>query len=79
MEAEASARCAIVTGGGDAGVDLRSTVVGTATGDEAVAVAWTEVRTISETIPLAFVAVSEFAAATNAWLRSAGTKTERVG
>ena len=37
--AEASARCAIATGGGDAGADLRSTVAGTAIEDDAGAVA----------------------------------------
>ena len=36
--AEASVRCAIVTTGGDVGVDLRLMVVGTTTGDKAVAV-----------------------------------------
>ena len=36
--AEASARCVIATGGGDAGADLRSMVAGTATGDGAAAV-----------------------------------------
>ena len=53
---EASARCAIVTGGGDAGADLRSTVAGTATGDDAVAVANGRVSPIAETILLACVA-----------------------
>ena len=55
------------------GADLRLTVVGTATGDEAAAVAWTEVHTILETIP------SAFAAAANAQLGSAGMETEWVG
>ena len=71
--AEASTRCAIASGGGDAGADLRSTVAGTATQDEAAAVAWMEVHTILETI------LSAFAAAANAQLGSAGMETERVG
>ena len=37
--AEASARCTIVTPGGDVGVDLQSTVAGTVTGDNVAAVA----------------------------------------
>ena len=37
--AEASARCAITSGGGDAGVDLRLVVAGTVTGDNVAAVA----------------------------------------
>ena len=61
----------ITTGGGDAGADLRSTVVGTATGDDAVAVTNGRVSPIAETIPLACVAA-------NARLRIAGTETERV-
>ena len=77
--AEASTRCAIASGRRDAGADLRSTVVGTATGDKAAAVAWTEVRTISETIPSAFAVASKFAAAANARLGSARTETEQVG
>ena len=62
----------IASGGGDVGADLRLTVVGTATGDEAAAVAWTEVHTISETIPLA-------CAVANAWLGITRVETERVG
>ena len=77
--AEASVRCAIMIGGGDVGADLRSMVAGNATGDEAAAVGWMEVHTISETIPSAFAAASKFAAAANAWLGSARTETEQVG
>ena len=36
--AEASAKCAMVTGGGDVGADMQLMVAGTATGDEAAAV-----------------------------------------
>ena len=79
MGAEASARCAIVTGGGDAGVDLRSVVVGTVTGDNVAAVAKVRVGSIAEMIPLECAAASEFAAAANAGLRSARTETEQVG
>ena len=71
-EAKASARCAITTGGGDAGADLQSTVAGTATGDNAVSVAKVRVGPIVETIPLA-------CAAANARLGIAGVETEQVG
>ena len=77
--AKASARCTIVTAGGDAGVDLRLTVAGTAAGDGAVVVPWMDVRTIAETIPSVFVVASEFTAPTNVWLGTAGAETERVG
>ena len=70
--AEASARCAIATGGGDAGADLRSTVAGTATGDDAASVAKVRVGPIAETIPLA-------CAAANVRLGIAGAETEWVG
>ena len=73
--AEASARCAIVTGGGDAGADLQSMVVGTAPGDGAAAVTVVRVGLIAETIPSA----SDFALPANARLGIAGTETERVG
>ena len=70
--AEASARCAIASGGGDAGADLRSTVVGTATGDNAASVAKVRIDPIVETMRLACAAV-------NARLGIAGAETERVG
>ena len=70
--AKASARCAITTSGGDAGVDLRSTVAGTVTGDDVAAVTNGRVSSIAETIPLACVAA-------NARLGIAGAETERVG
>ena len=70
--AEASARCAIASGGGDAGADLRSTVAGTATGDNAALVARVRIGPIAETMPLACTAA-------NARLRIAGAETERVG
>ena len=61
------------------GADMQLTVVGTATGDDAVAVAKARVGLIAEMILSACVAVSEFVAPTNVWLRIAGTETERVG
>ena len=70
--AEASARCAIASSGGDAGADLRSTVAGTATGDDAASVAKVRIGPIAETMPLA-------CAAANARLGIAGAETERVG
>ena len=70
--AEASARCAIATGGGDAGADLRSMVVGTATEDNAASVTKVRVGPIAEMIPLA-------CAAANVRLGIAGAETERVG
>ena len=70
--AEASARCTITSSGGDVGVDLRSTVAGTATRDEVAAVAKVQVGPIAEMIPLA-------CAAANARLRIAGAETEQVG
>ena len=73
--AAASARCAIATGGGDAGADLRSMVAGTATGDCAAVVMVVRVRLIAETIPSA----SDFAVPANARLGIAGTEMERVG
>ena len=78
-EAEASVRCVIATAGGDAGVDLRSMVAGTATGDEPAAVAKVRVGPIAEMIPSACAAVSESAVPTNARLRIGGMETERVG
>ena len=74
-----SMRCAIVTSGGDVGADLQSMVVGTATEVDAAAVARLRVGPIVETIPLACVVASKFAAPTNVQLRIAGTETERVG
>ena len=73
--AEASARCVIVT----TGADMRSTVVGTATGDGAAAVTVVRVGLIAEMTPSVCVAVSEFAAAANARLGITGAETERVG
>ena len=70
--AEASARFAIASGGGDAGADLRSTVACTATGDNAASVAKVRIGPIAETMPLA-------CAAANARLGIAGAETERVG
>ena len=70
--AEASARCAIATGGGDAGVDLRSTVAGTATGDDGASVAKVRIGPIAETMPMA-------CAVANAPLGIAGAETEQVG
>ena len=69
--AEASTRCTIASGGGDAGADLRSTVAGTATGDDAVSVAKVRIGPIAETMPLA-------CAAANARLGIAGAETEWV-
>ena len=62
----------IVTGGGDAGADLGSTVAGTATGDDAAAVAKVRIGLIADTMPLV-------CAAANARLGIAGAETERVG
>ena len=70
--AEASARCTIVTSGGDAGADLRSMVACTATGDDAASVAKVRIGPIAETMPLACTAA-------NAWLRITGAETEQVG
>ena len=77
--AEASARCAIATPGGDAGVDLRSTVAGTMTGDNVAAVAKVRVGPIAEMIPSECAAASEFAAPANACFGIAGMEMERVG
>ena len=70
--AEASARCAIATGGGFVGADLRLTVAATVTGDDAAVVTNGRVSPIAETIPLACVAA-------NVRLGIAGAETERVG
>ena len=70
--AEASVRCAIATGGGDAGADLRSMVAATVTEDDAAAVTNGRVSPIAETIPLACAAV-------NARLGIARAEMERVG
>ena len=70
--AKASARCAIATGGGDVGVDLRSTVEATVTGNDAAAVTNGRVSPIAETIPLA-------CAVANARLGITGVETEWVG
>ena len=51
--AEASTICAIVATRGDAGVDLRSTVVGTATKVDAAEMERVQVGPIAETVPLA--------------------------
>ena len=77
--AEASARCMITTGGGDAGADLRSTVAGTATEDNVAVVAKVRVGPIAEMIPPECAAASEFAAPANAWLRITRPETEWVG
>ena len=77
--AEASARCAIATGGGDAGADLRSTVVGTVMGDNVAMVARVRVGPIAEMIPPECAAASEFTVPANARLGIARTETERVG
>ena len=77
--AEATARCAIASGGGDAGADLRSVVAGTMIEDNVAAVAKIQVGSIVEMIPPECAAASEFAAAANAGLGSAGTEMERVG
>ena len=50
VDAEASMGSAIATTGGDAEADMQSMVAGMDTRDDAVAVAWTEVHTIAETI-----------------------------
>ena len=70
--AEASARCAIATGRGDAGVDLRLTVAGTVAGDDAAAVAKVRLGLIAEMIPLV-------CAVANAQLGIARAETEWVG
>ena len=64
--AEASMGSVITTARDDVGVDMRSMVVGTATGDDAAVVAWTEVHTIVEMIPSVCIAASE-CAAQNCW------------
>ena len=69
--AEVSARCAIATGRGDAGADLRSTVAGTVTGDDAAVVAKVWVGSIAEMVPSAWAA--------NARLGIGRTEMERVG
>ena len=61
-----------MTGGGDAGADLRSTVAGTTTGDDVASVTKVRIGPIAETIPLACVVA-------NARLGIAGVETERVG
>ena len=77
--AEASVRCVIVTGGGDAGADLRSTVAGTMTGDNVAVVAKVRVGSIAEMIPPECAAASEFTAPTNVRLRIARMEMEQVG
>ena len=77
--AEASARCAIVTGGGDAGSDLRSVVAGTVTGDNVAAVAKVRVGSIAEMIPSACVVASKSVAPANPQLGIGGTEMEQVG
>ena len=76
---EASARCTIATGGGDAGADLRSMVAGTVTGGDVAAVAKVRVGPIAEMLLSACAVASEFAAPTNVQLGIAGLETERVG
>ena len=49
--AKASMESAIATAGGDAGADMQSTVAGTTTKDNVVAVAKVQVGPIAETIP----------------------------
>ena len=71
--AEASVGCTIVTGGGDAGADLQSTVAGTATRDDAVSVAKVRVGPIAEMI------LSACAAAANARLGIAGAEMAQLG
>ena len=70
--AEASMGSAIMTAGGDAGVDMRSMVVGTTMGDDVVVVARVQVGMIVEMIPSACVAV-------NARLGITRTEMERAG
>ena len=77
--AEASARCAIVTAGGDVGADLRSTVAGTATRDDVAAVAKVQVGPIAEMVLSVWAAASKCAGAVNARFGISGTETERVG
>ena len=77
--AEASTRCAIATGGGDAGADLRSMVAGTTPGDDAAAVAKVRIGLIAEMVPSAWVAASKCAGVANARFRIGGMETERVG
>ena len=67
---------AIMTAGGDVGVDTQLTVAGTDTGDDTVAVVWTEVHTNVERFPSVCVAASEFSALANAQLGIAGMETE---
>ena len=76
VRAEASTRCVIVTTGGDAGVDLQSTVVGTVTGDAAAVVTVVRVGLIAETTPSACAVVSECAGVASAWLGIGGMETE---
>ena len=54
-------------------------MAGTATGDEAVAVAKVQVDLIVEMILSTWVVASKCAGAVNAWLRIGGTERERVG
>ena len=77
MGAEASTGSTIATTRGDAGADMRLTVVGTATGDEAVAKV--QAGLIAETILSACAAASKFTAPANVWLGIARTEMERVG
>ena len=79
MGAEARARGAIATARGDAGVDLRSMVAGTATRGDVAVVAKVRVGMIAEMILSACVVASEFMAPANARLGIARTETERVG
>ena len=71
--AEVSAGSAIVTTRGDVGADMQLMVAGTATGDGAAVVVWTEVHTIAETV------LSAFAVAANVGLRITRTEMEQVG
>ena len=77
--AEASARCTITTAGSNAVADLRSTVVGTATGDDAAAVAKVGVGPIAEMVLSVWAAASNSMVPANARLGIGGTETERVG
>ena len=77
--AEASARCAIMTAGGDAGADLRSTVAATVTGDDVAVVTNGQVSPIVEMIPSVCAAASEFTVPANARLGIAGMEMEWVG
>ena len=77
--AKASTGSVIATAGGDAGVDMRSMVAGTTTGDGAMAVVGVRVGLIAEMILSACAVASEFSALVNVWLGIAGMETEWVG